>query len=192
MKKIIKTGLRILSLGFIFSITIGTVVSCSNNKSNIKTNDISSISRNSTKMTNNSENSQYEQNARIVASLLPALFPKNINISAYNETVISMLSTPSLKEQLSQYIKSQLIYSMNTYVCGGSTNYEYGTNPIVLTVSGTNYTASEIAVNLTINFPSILSLNNNYKYNEKTLNVTFSFDNYPINFSCTLSGFVSS
>ena len=143
-------------------------------------------------MTNNSENSQYEQNARIVASLLPALFPKNINISVYNETVISMLSTPSLKEQLSQYVKSQLIYSMNTYVCGSSTNYEYCANPTVLTVSGTNYTASEIAVNLTINFPSILFLNNNYKYNEKTLNVTFSFDNYPINFSCALSGFASS
>ncbi|MBQ5492732.1 MAG: hypothetical protein IIT78_02500 [Mycoplasmataceae bacterium] len=228
MKKSIKIGLGILSLGFVSSTTIGTVISCSNdqtnnesnkNQSNNKINNNSTnnktsnnqsnnqISNNSTKSNNETKNNSinnssndtlYDQNAKIIASLLPALFPKNINLLDYlevvNETSISALQKPSLLEQVKSAINYELIRSMNDYVIPSWNPWDPGAdpNPTVLTVFGTNYTASEITANLSINFPNVISLEKSYAYNGTTLNnVTFSYDNFPINFACTISGFIS-
>ncbi|MBO7043323.1 hypothetical protein J6W34_02070 [bacterium] len=69
MKKIIKTGIGILSLVFISSATIGAIVSCGNNEPSVQTNNTST------------NNTLYEQNAKIISSLLPAILPKTINFS---------------------------------------------------------------------------------------------------------------
>ena len=75
MKKSLKIGLGILSLGFISSATIGAIVSCSNNESSVETNN------NSTNNTNSTSNTLYDQNAKIISSLLPAILPKTIYFS---------------------------------------------------------------------------------------------------------------
>ena len=183
MKKSLKIGLGILSLGFISSATIGAIVSCSNNESSVETNN------NSTNNTNSTSNTLYDQNAKIISSLLPAILPKTIYFSNNdNWTAISILSTPSSIQQLESSIKSNLIQVMNKYV----SNPNNSPNPTILTVSGTNYTASELVANLNINFPNVISLEKSYAYNGTTLNnITFSYDNCPINFACTISGFTS-
>ena len=177
MKKIIKTGIGILSLVFISSATIGAIVSCSNNESSVETNNTST------------NNTLYEQNAKIISSLLPAILPKTINFSNNDDwTAISILSTPSSIQQLESSIKSNLIQVMNKYVSNPSNS----PNPTILTVLGTNYTASELVANLNINFPNVISLEKSYAYNGTTLNnITFNYDNCPINFACTISGFTS-
>ena len=74
MKKIIKTAIGISSLVFISSATIGGIVSCSNNEPSVQTNN------------NSTNNTLYEQNAKIISSLLPAVLPKTMMIelqSAY-------------------------------------------------------------------------------------------------------------
>ncbi|MBO6095682.1 hypothetical protein J6P11_06925 [bacterium] len=77
---------------------------------------------------------------------------------------------------------------MNKYVSNSSNS----PNPTILTVSGTNYTASELVANLNINFPNVISLEKSYAYNGTTLNnITFNYDNCPINLACTISGFTS-
>ncbi|MBO6072273.1 hypothetical protein J6P59_01220 [bacterium] len=181
MKKSIKIGLGILSLGFISSATIGTVISCSNDQINNENNESND---------NSSNNTLYNQNAKIVASLLPGILPKSIllhNVIVNSETAITMLSTPSSIQQLESLIKSNLIQVMNKYVSNPSNS----PNPTILTVLGTNYTASELVANLNINFPSAAALEKVYSYNDTSINVTFSYDNYPINLSCEISGFDS-
>lgn len=180
MKKSLKIGLGILSLAFISSATIGAIVSCSNNESSVETNNNSA---------NSTSNTLYEQNAKIISSLLPAILPKTIYFSNNDDwTAISILSTPNSIQQLESSIKSNLIEVMNRYV----SNPNNSPNPTILTVSGTNYTASELVANLNINFPNVISLEKSYSYNGTTLNnVTFSYDNCPINFACTISGFTS-
>lgn len=175
-KLIFKKIIAVTSLIFVSSVILGSVISCSkNNESSSKT--------------NNSTNKLYEPNAQIITTLLPALFPKTINVANINdETAINVLSNQNSMNQLESSIKSALIQSMNNYV----SNQNNIKNPTVLTVSGTNYTASEIATNLTINFPSVTNLVKNYSYDATTLNdVTFSYDNCPINFTCTISGFAA-
>ena len=181
MKKSIKIGLGILSLGFISSATIGTVISCSNDQINNENNESND---------NSSNNTLYNQSAKIVASLLPGILPKSIllhNVIVNSETAITMLSTPSSIQQLESLIKSNLIQVMNKYVSNPSNS----PNPTILTVLGTNYTASELVANLNINFPSAAALEKVYSYNDTSINVTFSYDNYPINLSCEISGFDS-
>ncbi|MBR4486354.1 hypothetical protein IKS57_03210, partial [bacterium] len=194
MKKAIKISLEILGLTTIAAITVGSVISCSNNNnssnqttkntgSNIQYNN----SDNSTN--NNSENTLYQGNAEIMASILPDILPTNISISNSNNiTALTALSNENNIQQLKSQIKSQLIYSMNVY-CG---YYSDNSNTTVCTVLGTKYTAQFIAENLSINLPTLSNLKVNYSPNQTIIpNVTLNFDNCLIKENFIISNFIS-
>lgn len=193
MKKAIKISLGILGLTTIAAITVGSVISCSNNNnsSNQTTkNTDSNIQYNNSdnSINNNSENTLYQGNAEIMASVLPDILQTNISISNSNNiTALAALSDENSIQELKSQIKSQLIYSMNVN-CG----YYSNSNTTVCTVLGTNYTAQMIAENLSINLPTLSNLEVNYSPNQTTIpNVTLSFDNCLIKKNFTISNFIS-